>query len=156
MDVETARGLLRRRGIELASNDSLLTFLLLNDLVLKGVLNPLFATHTNEMQEILRSKGIRICNDDPIFTLLALNGIVLRNSIDLARRTQIRIRSASRTSAGRGAPIGAALAFGFGVGVFFGINHIEPSRVFFAVIGSLLGISLGALGVLLVDNPNKQ
>ena len=67
MDVETARGFLRRRGIELASDDSLLTFLLLNDVVLKGVLNPLFATDTNEMQKILRGKGIRISNDDPIF-----------------------------------------------------------------------------------------
>ena len=72
----------------LASDDSLLTFLLLNDVVLKGVLNPLFATDTNEMQEILRGKGIRIRNDDPIFTLLALNGIVLRNSVDLALRAK--------------------------------------------------------------------
>ena len=156
MDVETARGFLRRRGIMLGSDDSLLTFLLLNDVVLKGVLNPLFATETNEMQEILRGKGIRIRNDDPIFTLLALNGIVLRNSIDLARRAQIRIRSASKTAANRGVPIAAALAFGFGVGVFFGINHIDTSRVFYAIIGSVLGIALGALGVLLVDKPNEQ
>ena len=140
----------------LASDDSLLTFLLLDDVVLRGVLNPLFATDTNEMQEILRGKGIRISNDDPIFTLLALNGIVLRNSIDLARRAQIRIRPASKIAANRGAPIAAALAFGFGVGVFFGINHIETSRVFSAIIGSVLGISLGVLGVLLVDKPNKQ
>ena len=140
----------------LGSDDSLLTFLLLNDAVLKGVLNPLFATDTNEMQEILRGKGIRIRNDDPIFTLLALNGIVLRNSVDLALRAKIRIRSASKTAANRGAPIAAALAFGFGVGVFFGINHIDTSQVFFAIIGSMLGIALGALGVLLVDKLNKQ
>ena len=156
MDVETARGLLHRRGIEISSDDSLLTFVLLNDVVLKGVLDPFFASDTNQMQTILRGKGIRISNDDPIFTLLALNGIVLRHSIDLARRAQIRIRSASRTTANRGAQIAAALAFGFGVGVFFGINHIEASRVFFAVIGSVLGIALGAFGVLLVDKPNKQ
>ena len=145
---------MRRRSIDLASDDSLFTFLLLNDVVLKGVLNPLFAADTNEMQAILHGKGIRISNDDPIFALLALNGIVLRNSIDLARRAQIRIRSASKTAANRGVPIAAALVLGFVVGVFFGINKIETSQVFSAVIGCLLGTALGALGTVLIEKPN--
>lgn len=151
MDVETARGFLRKRGIELASNDSLLTFVLLNDVVLKGVLNPLFPADTNEMQAILRGKGIRISNDDPIFALLALNGIVLNNSIDLVRRAQTKIRSESRPATYLKTLIATTLVFGFGVGVFFGINHIETSQVFSAVIGCVLGIALGVLGIVLLN-----
>lgn len=154
MDLETARALLLRRGIELASNDSLLTFVLLNDVVLKGVLNPLFTADTSEMQAILRGKGIRISNDDPIFVLLALNGIVLNHSIDQVRRAQVKIGSASRSTIYLKTLIATALVLGFGVGVFFGINHIDTSRVFSAIIGCVLGVALGALGVVLVNKTN--
>lgn len=150
MNVETARGLLRRRGIELASDDSLLTFLLLNDLVLKGVLNPLFAADTNEMQAILHGEGIRISNDDPIFALLALNGIVLHNSIDLVRQAQTKIRSESRSTTYLNLLISTALVFGFSFGFCFGINHIQTSQVCSAVIGCVLGIALGAIGIVLI------
>lgn len=156
MDVETARGLLRKRGIELASDDSLLTYVLLNDVVLKGVLNPFFAADINEMQSVLRGKGIRISNDDPIFALLALNGIVLHNSIDLVRRAQASIRSESRTANYLKSLITAALAFGFAVGIFFGIDHIETTQVFSAVIGCVLGTALGALAIVFIGKPNLQ
>lgn len=145
---------MRRRSIALASDDSLFTFLLLNDVVLKGVLNPLFAADTNEMQAILHGKGIRISNDDPIFALLALNGIVLHNSIDLVRQAQTNIRSDSRPATYLKSLIAAALVLGFVVGVFFGINKIETSQVFSAVIGCLLGTALGALGTVLIEKPN--
>lgn len=154
MDVETARGFLRRRGIELASDDSLLTFLLLNDVVLKGVLNPLVAADVGEIQSILRGKGIRISNDDPIFTLLALNSIVLHNSIDLVRRAQARSGSWSRPATYLKVLLSAALAFG--VGVLIGMNQIETSRIFVAAIGCVLGIALGALGVVLIGKPDLQ
>ena len=154
MDVETARGLLRRRGIGLTSDDSLLTLVLLNDVVLKGVLNPLFAADVDEMQSILRGKGIRISNDDPIFTLLTLNGIVLHDSIDLVRRAQARIGSGSRPATYLKVLIAAALAFG--VGMLIGMNQLETSRIFVAVIGCVLGIALGALGIVLTGKPTWQ
>ena len=110
MDVETARGLLHRRGIEISSDDSLLTFVLLNDVVLKGVLDPFFASDTNQMQTILRGKGIRISNDDPIFTLLALNGIVLHSSIDQVRRAQTKTRSKTTPTTYLKATMAAVLA----------------------------------------------
>lgn len=150
IDLETARALLLRRGIELARNDSLLTFVLLNDVVLKGVLNPLFAADTKDMQAILRDKGIRISDDDPIFALLALNGIVLNHSIDTVRRVQAKIGSASRSAIYVKTLTATAFVLGFGVGVIFGINHIETSLVFSATIGCVLGIALGAFGTLLI------
>src|SRR3989339_953133 len=156
MDPENARALLLRRGIELARNDPLLTFVLLNDVVLKGVLNPMFAADTKDMQAILRDKGIRISDDDPIFALLALNGIVLYLSIDKVRRAQVKIGSASRSAIYLKTLTATAFVVGFGVGVFFGLNHIETSLVFSAVIGCVLGIALGALGVVLVDKTNFQ
>lgn len=140
--------------MELASDDSLLTLVLLNDVVLQGVLNPLFAADVGEMQSILRGKGIRLSNDDPIFTLLTLNGIVLHNSIDQVRRAHARIGSGSRRATYLKVLIAAALAFG--VGVFVGIDQIETSRVFAAVIGCVLGTALGVLGVVLVDRTNYQ
>ncbi|MDP2770553.1 MAG: hypothetical protein Q8O81_12060 [Giesbergeria sp.] len=151
MNPETARALLLRRGIGLASNDSLLTFVLLNDVVLKGVLNPLFAADTKELQAILREKGIRISDDDPIFALLALNGIVLNHSIDKVRRAQAKIGSELRSTIHLKALIATALVLGFGVGLFFGLNHIETSLVFSAAIGCVLGIALGFLGCVLIS-----
>jgi len=151
MDAETARRFLRKRGIELASNDSLLSLVLLNDVVLKGVLNPMFAVDMNEMQAILRSKGIRISNDDPIFALLALNGIVLNNAIDLVRRAQTKIRSKSRQAIHLKTLIAAALIFGFTFGVLFRIHLIETSLFFSAVTGCVLGIALGTLGLVLIS-----
>jgi hypothetical protein len=151
MDTETARGFLRNRGIDLASNDSLLSLVLLNDVVLKGVLNPLFAADMNEMQAILRGKGIRIGNDDPIFALLALNGIVLNNSIDLVRRTQAKIRSKSRHANFFKTLIATAIIFGFTVGLLFRIDLIETSLFYSAAIGCVLGIALGALCTVLIN-----
>lgn len=138
--------------MELASDDSLLTVVLLNDVVLKGVLNPLVAADVGEMQSILRGKGIRISNDDPLFTLLALNSIVLYNSIDLVRRAQARNGSWSRPATSLKVLTAAALAFG--VGTLFGMNQIEPSRFFVAVIGCVLGMALGALGIVLFGKPD--
>ena len=152
----TGRALLIRRGIKLASNDDLLTLVLLNDVVLKGVLNPLFAADTHEMQAILRGKGIRISNDDPIFALLALNGIVLNHSIDKVRRAQIMIGSVSRSAINFKTLIATTLVLGFGVGVFFGLTHIETSMVFSASIGCVLGIALGVLGCVLISPINNK
>ena len=151
MDPETARALLLRRGIRLASNDDLLTLVLLNDVVLKGVLNPMFTADTKDMQAILRDKGIRISDGDPIFALLALNGIVLNHSIDKVRRAQIMIGSASGSAIYLKTLTAIALVLGFGVGVFFGMHHFEPSLVFTASIGCVLGIALGILGFVLIS-----
>lgn len=156
MDPETARALLLGRGIKLASKDDLLTLVLLNDVVLKGVLNPFFTADTHEMQAILRGKGIRISNDDPIFALLALNSIVLNHSIDKVRRAQIMISSASRSSIYLKTLTATAFVLGFGVGVFFGLNHIETSLVFSAAIGCVLGIALGVLGCVLISPINNK
>lgn len=156
MDPETARALLLGRGIKLASNDDLLTLVLLNDVVLKGVLNPMFAADTKDMQVILRDKGIRISDDDPMFALLALNGIVLYHSIDKVRRAQIMIGSASRSAIYLKTLIATTLVLGFGVGVFFGLNHIETSMVFSATVGCVLGIALGILGFVLISPINNN
>lgn len=137
--------------MDLASDDSLLTLVLLNDVVLKGVLNPLFAADVGEMQSILRGKGIRISNDDPIFTLLALNSIVLHNSIDQVRRAQAISGSWSRPATYLKVLLAAALAFG--VGMLIGMNQLETTRTFVAVIGCVLGITLGALGIVLIEKP---
>lgn len=140
--------------MELSSDDSLLTWVLLNDIVLKGVLNPLVEADVGEIQSILRAKGFRIGNDDPIFTLLALNGIVLHNSIDQVRRAQARSGSWSRPATSLKVLTAAALAFG--VGVLTGLNQMETSRMLVAVIGCVLGMALGALGIVLVRKPDSQ
>jgi len=156
MDPETARALLLRRGIRLASNDDLLTLVLLNDVVLKGVLNPMFTADTKDMQAILRDKGIRISDGDPIFALLALNGIVLNHSIDKVRRAQIMIGSASGSAIYLKTLTATALVLGFGVGVFFGTSQFETSRVLAAVFGGFLGIALGVLGMAFIGKYNEK
>ena len=147
MDVDTARVLLQRRGIHITKDDSLLTLVLLNEVVLKGVLNPHFPVDVGDMQAILRGRGIRVSNDDPIFTLLTLNGIVLHDAMDLVRRAQFKLRSKAKAAAYLKVLITAALALG--VGVFIGVDQVEPSRVLTALLGGLLGAAAGALGMSL-------
>lgn len=154
MDVDTARMLLQRRGIHLTKDDSLLTLVLLNEVVLKGVLNPQFPADISDMQSILHGKGIRVSNDDPVFTLLTLNAIVLHEAIDLVRRAQLKLRSKAKAAAYLKVLIIAALALG--VGVFIGVDQVEPSRVLTAFLGGVLGAAAGALGMSLFTAKNER
>lgn len=149
MDVDTARLLLQRRGIHITKDDSLLTLVLLNDVVLKGVLNPQFPADVSDMQSILHGKGIRVSNDDPVFTLLTLNAIVLHDAIDLVRRAQLKLRPKAKAKAAAYLKVLIIAALALGVGVFIGVDQVEPSRVLTALLGGVLGAAAGALGMSL-------
>lgn len=145
MDAKTARVLLSRNGVQIEKDDSLLTYLLLSDVVLKGVLDPFRRPDKDDMQAILRSKGVRLSDDDPIFTLLTLNSIVLHEAVDKVRRAHLK--KPFKTVATGAFKTLLLSSIGFGLGVFFGMGHLEPSRVFSASVGFFLGLVFGALAI---------
>lgn len=148
MHVDNVRILLQRKGFPLTTDDPLLTMVLLNDVVLKGVMNPYLAVDIDDLQAILQSGGIRVSKDDPIFTLLALNGIVLLDALDLVRRAKFKLQT--KRKAGAFISFLITFAVALGAGIFIGADQVAPSRVLAAFVGVVLGLALGAVGMLLI------
>lgn len=146
MNHETVREHLKWRGFGIATDDSLLSFIELNDVVRKGVENPLFKSDVAKMQSILVGKGIRIGDDDPIFTLLAINDCVMRDALrNVVKEQKNVVARAHRATCAR---VLLPAIIGSCAGVLFGTRLLEPPLTFIAVIGCVLGIALGTSGTL--------
>lgn len=154
MHVDNARIILQRRGFQITTDDPLLTMVLLNDVVLKGVLNPYLAADIDDMQAILQSRGIRVRNDDPIFTLLALNGIVLLDALYVVRSAGLKLQIKGKTAAFLSFLIAFSVALG--AGIFIGADQVAPSLVLAASVSVMLGLALGAIGMLLITRKNES
>lgn len=143
MNREAVREHLRWRGFGIDKGDTLFTFIELNEVVRKGVENPIFKADIPAMQAVLIGKGIRIGDDDPIFTLLAINDAVLRDALQTIRVKQEKTLAKVRHRSFAIAVLPTAVALG--MGVLVGAGYREPSNLLVGLVGALLGVGLGVI-----------
>jgi len=140
MNREAVREHLRWRGFGIDKDDTLLTFVELNDIVRRGIEKPIFKTDIPEMQAVLIKQGIRIADDDPIFSLLAINDAVLRDALQTIRTKQGKTVAQARRRSFAITVLPMAVALG--IGMLITAGYQEPSNFLVGLIGALLGAGL--------------
>lgn len=140
MDRVAVREHLRWRGFGIDKDDTLFTFIELNEVVRKGVENPTFKADIPAMQAVLIKKGIRIGDDDPIFTLLAINDAVLRDALQTIRTKRGKTVANARRRSFAITVLPTAVALGMGMLITAGYK--ELSHVLVGLVGALLGAGL--------------